>query len=323
MAGFRTAALTALALFAVVACQSRSASDGGGDAGDAGNSGPPDSGPPDSGPLDSGQCETNCVFVSEQRLFVDGVSGIDGPCCCGSQTSPCRTITHSMALIQDAGVTDVEIRASNSDGSELWTAPEVWPLTLSNGVTLTAPNLLFNPTTPDQLGNMVAFNLNYLLPGEPDLEVTIQGDPFNAGSFIMIGLPTNDAGMSPATIAILNSYSGGRRLRVSNAWIHDHGTGISLGQGATLTLGPLPVTIGTRDGLADIGLFGYGGEGILAYGSNAISDEGTSTLQIDSHGTEIDLYGESTTLSSSTDPASAVRRTRDSLAPIGIRLRVC
>ncbi len=245
--------------------------DGGSDGGDAGGNGGADAG-----------CQGGCRLRSEQQVFVDGISGVDA-CCCGPSASPCQSITYAMGEVQDAGVVSVEILASNSDGSSEWVAPESWPISLSNGVTLTAPKISFNP--PASLPT--AFLLEPREPGDADLEVTIQGDPYVPGRDVRIGVPPPDAGVSNATTAI--RANAGRRLRISNAWIHDHGYGLELASGTTLTIGPLPVAIGSNDGLLDPAIAGYGGEGIRTLGASQITDEGNSTLRIDAHAVDISL----------------------------------
>jgi hypothetical protein len=191
-----------------------------------------------------------------------------------------------MGLIGASQARRVNIFAFNSDGSPAWSAPETWPIPIGMGITLTAPNIYFNPPTPS-----IAFQADGTFGGI-DLPVTLQGDPAIPGDYIHIGVPLpGNASQSFAKVAVENGHvSPGWYvpLSISNAWLQTEGTGIGIDiSGGSLTLGPLPVHIGSNDGRSNASQ-GYAGllcsSGLTPV---AITDEGNGPLQIDSQDTDM------------------------------------
>jgi hypothetical protein len=262
------------------------------------DSGWQDSGPPDSGPFDSGAPDASCVpptafgcfFQPGQEVWVDGFGGADdaGACCCGTTSLPCQTLTYTMATIADGGTVDIQIHAYLSDGGAVWHAPEAWPIHLGLGVTLTAPDVWFSPSPS---GSFVGLDVFGVYPYSPTdgSRVTIQGDPLDAGHFIVIGLPL-DAGTSSHSTVLsavgdppFASVFSGLPLQLSNVWLQGDTYTFVAGYEAIVTLGPLPVHLGSLLGAYPVH---EAEEGIDCYFAT-IQDIGSQVLQIDSQGFDI------------------------------------
>jgi hypothetical protein len=88
---------------------------------------------------------TCCGLANGAQMDVDGASGDDTQVCCGSEASPCMTLTHAMQLIDEAQAQNVVITATY-DGNEsgVWDPPaEVYPIVLGWGVELSIYGIAF------------------------------------------------------------------------------------------------------------------------------------------------------------------------------------
>jgi hypothetical protein len=168
-------------------------------------------------------------------LYVDGASGNDATSCCGAQATPCRTITHALDLIWNANGRGVVVHAFNSDGSQAWGPSEVPHLGL--GVTLEAPGILF----------VGGFQVYGYTPDDTD-EVTIRGtaaNPIHIGCFdypnggAACGTTAIDDGVNnrPALPLVVSGVSITERLIGPGSY----NVGMTIGSGASVTLGPDPV----------------------------------------------------------------------------------
>jgi hypothetical protein len=272
-----------------------------------------DSGLPDAGVSDAGDGGAACILTrpcvveSNQDLYVDGFAGQDGPCCCGSVDRPCHTLAGAMQLILAANANSVVVHAFNSDGSPEWTTDETWPVSLCHGVTLRAPGVYFNDPAATCQGDTCACTIGFCATACDDsdvLPVALEGDDEVDGGYVNIGIPypVTDAGATPGgsdsfNVAVTSNpwgngacacpeLDGGRQitqslpLRLSHAWIN--GAANSILVSADLTLGPLPVHVGSWDGRSGVtgeaGLLCANFEGLPI----ALQDEGSHVLQVDS-----------------------------------------
>ena len=260
-----------------------------------------DSGNPDAG--DAGACliEDPCPVSPGGELFVDSVDGSDGPCCCGSQARPCRTLTHATQMIGAVRAESVTIHALNGDHSLVWNAPEAWPVTLSLGTHLEAPDIYF---VYYDGGGPFAFCAS-AWDADDSLEVAITGAEVPDGGLLHVQVPPDGnypdyALMFTAAIAAGNQTFGPNcaipdggatvPVRVSNVWVNGEMEGIFLGPGGALTLGPYPVWVGGQGAnlgqlAGSYGLFCRGG---LANPSS-IQDVGTQVLHVDSYAQDLSV----------------------------------
>jgi hypothetical protein len=231
----------------------------------------------------SGSCCT--ALPPGVDFYVDGYAGLDTGCC-GSSSSPCNTLTRAMDRLSSAGtggVSGATIHAFNSDHSLDWTAPERWPVHLGLGVTLVAPKLYFDVSTP---GNAVFKVFGY---SASDLApVTVEGDPAQNGVFTHVGFPANNVDNPNSGAAFDCGAAPPVPLNLSNAWLYGTSNAVIIGAGASVTVGPLPVTIGTN-GLQRPLLAGATGircQGLPGQPAE-LSDQGAGSLRIDCQTTAI------------------------------------
>ena len=173
-----------------------------------------------------------CCPTLGSAVSVDGSSGVDGPCCGSSASNACLTIGQAMANVVAAGQSSVTLEASLAAGTTDWGAPESWPITLSNGVTLHAPDIFFAGSGSNDL---------FLTSGAL-LTVTIQGD---LGHPVNVGL--NSQYQASSTAHAL-TVAGGSSLLLQDVWVGGQ-VGIEVGTAGVaaghLNLGPDPVVIGS------------------------------------------------------------------------------
>jgi hypothetical protein len=247
----------------------------------------------DAGPSDGG-CfppEPNgCFFGPGEEVWVDGYGGTDSSaCCCGTPEFPCQTLTHVMAIASDGGTVGIQIRAFLSNGGVVWPAAESWPIHFGLGVTVTAPDIYFAPPPAPENSNAWGAFWVYPYSSSDVYAVTFQGDPADPDRPIRIGLPI-DAGLnsvSSATIAISDppphTWNRGLSLNLNNVWVQGEVVAISVDGDALLTLGPLPIHIGSNNGLYPVNDDNVGIDCYFA----TVRDIGSYVVQIDSQATDI------------------------------------
>jgi len=251
-----------------------------------------DSGTPDAGCMPAGS--GGCFFQAGQEVWVDGLGGTDdaGACCCGTVDVPCQTLTYVMAAIGAGRTLGVTIHAYLSDGGADWPAPESWPISLYLGVKLEASEVYFN--YPPSGDTSTAFTI-YQWDSEDTSQVVLEGSEQVDGGYLHIGIPVDGGPWgSVNTIApnfayaIRNGWGVNAQpahnpvpLQLSHLWIDGQINGISLGSGGALTLGPLPVHVGTWGQQANVA----GNAGLVCSADpgfpSTISDVGANVLQID------------------------------------------
>jgi len=261
------------------------------------DSGPSDSGSPDAGCTPAGAA--GCFFESGQEVWVDGFAGVDdaGACCCGTTDVPCQSLTHVMAIIGAGRTTGVVVHAYLSDGRGDWPVQESWPVSLYLGVKVEAPDIFFN--YPQGGDTSTAFTI-YQWDPEDTSQVVLEGAEQADGGYLHIGIPIDGGPWGPITTvapnfanAVLNGWGinlqrddGGPILRalplqLSHLWLNGNLAAIALGTGGALTVGPLPVHVGSWQQQANVG----GNYGILCSSDpgqpSTIADVGPNVLQID------------------------------------------
>jgi hypothetical protein len=238
--------------------------------------------------------EDPCPVTSGGDLFVDSVGGLDGPCCCGSQARPCRSLTQATMMIGAVRAENVTVHAFNSDRSPLWAAPEAWPVLLYLGVQLEAPDIDFLSLDGGVEDGFCAVAWD----DADDLEVAITGAETPDGGLLCIQIPLDGGGYGPAERLIGNAIEVGRcdtyvgvgtvPLRVSNVWLNGGYMGMDVGPDAFVTLGPNPVWIGNRGVYAggntsEVGVYCSGSVGEPA----VVRDTGSDVVHIDSSVTDL------------------------------------
>jgi hypothetical protein len=176
------------------------------------DSGQVDAGNADDGGDDGGAClvEDPCPVTPGGDLYVDGVGGANGPCCCGDADHPCKTLTRAMQLIGAVRAEGVTLRAYNSNRAIVWTASETWPVALFLGTHLEAPNIDFVGNADTAGFCAVAWD------AEDTLEVAITGaEGPDGGPLMAIGEP--DAGNDTAALFASAISSGDTRAHLINA----------------------------------------------------------------------------------------------------------
>jgi hypothetical protein len=162
---------------------------------------------------------------------------------------------------------------------------------------LIAPGISFNPPK----GSCVSGFCSLACDNADSLPVVLEGDEDPDGGYLEIGIVTEDGGTtffdtvfsSPDTYQtqcpVCQLPDGGTLgrpvpLRISHAWLSGSDKAIDIGPGADVTLGPLPVHIGSWNGRThQVGTDGIDCGGAVDQPAH-LRDEGSQTLQIDSQG---------------------------------------
>ena len=85
-----------------------------------------------------------CSFYSSSTIQVDGTQGVD-QACCGSApgAGACATIAYAAALAVDTGDMPMTLAVANPPNGKDWIADQ-YPITLGQGLVLSAPGLFFS-----------------------------------------------------------------------------------------------------------------------------------------------------------------------------------
>jgi hypothetical protein len=182
-----------------------------------------------------------------------------------------------------------------------WTGTETWPVQLSLGVTLHAPDIFFAPR-----GQTGAFVLQSSGPADQST-VTIEGDS-TTSTYCYVGFDSKGAHSDGTTVAVDDSLGPNRALPLALNWVWMNGsqTGLDIGPGATVTatvqaggalstnlVGGFPGTAATPSGTTGIhcrGQFGFpatfGGEITVSHQSTDVmaEDSCSATFNLSSFG---------------------------------------
>jgi hypothetical protein len=203
-----------------------------------------------------------------------------------------------MQLVRALGVPGFDlVVAGSADGTDIdWVAPELWPIRLSLGVTLIAPNVHFVPPSGSP---STAFVINSTAPSDT-ARIQILGQP---GAPVVVGIDVAGRNLQSTSIAIDDgdTENGGHNLPLvlQDVWLNATQVGLRIGPGADVSVGNT-VAIGSTyvSYLAGQTTPVKGSTGILCAGnSNALASLSAlvpsySTLTVDSQTTrDIDAEG--------------------------------
>jgi hypothetical protein len=203
---------------------------------------------------------------------VDGTLGIDRPCCgSGKGAGACASIAYAAGLATGSGVMPTTLAVANPPNGKDWVGDK-FPITLGQGVILSAPGLffstswvdggrLFSVTNPQQTGNPAPTVIEGSAAAPIHMGYDSQGNTI-AG--------TLDIDVAGATLNLLNA-----ELRASPAVGLGNETGIQVAAG-TLSLG--------SDGLGGNGTVwighpdaALGNVGIHCTTGGVVTDQGATT----------------------------------------------
>ncbi len=188
------------------------------------------------------------ALANGANMYVDGKLGANTNCC-DSASTPCLTITYAMKQIAAAGATGVTINAAwNADPSVRadW-APataETYPIHLGYGVTVKAPGIFFTPAAPVNGAAAVdAFDV-YAYKGGDTGAVTIEG---TSTDYMFIGFDSKQKNLTGTAVAVNSAPANDTAvpLTLNKVWLNGQTEALNLGAGATVSLGPSKVIVGS------------------------------------------------------------------------------
>jgi hypothetical protein len=142
-----------------------------------------------------------CPFYPANTIQVDGTKGVDSACCgAGTGASACATIARAATNAAGTGVMPMTLAVANPPNGKDWVA-DPFPITLGEGLILSAPGLYFSAPSVD------------------------------AGVLFLVTNPIQDAGPAPTVI----EGAAGAPIHVGfdSNWNQAHGlTGIAVTQAA-------------------------------------------------------------------------------------------
>jgi hypothetical protein len=200
-----------------------------------------------------------------------------------------------MELVTAGRVVAVTIHASSGQDGGEWTAGEAWPVHLSLGVTVRAPDVFFVAPHLDSGLSVDAFLIQQF-DALDESTVTIEGDPNPDGGYVHIGIPVGGESLTDVFDVGIADYKSDSLagltplpVVVSHAWIQANAAAVWVGPYGALTVGPNPVHVGTWDGR--VSRTGGGAVGLacqgLPWAPAYVADVGGAPLQIDSQTTGI------------------------------------
>jgi len=229
-----------------------------------------------------------CAGYPGKILEVDGVQGVDQPCCGSARGSAaCATIAYSVQLAGKSTVQGLTIHVANPPNGLDWTA-DAFPIQLSFGVTLSAPGLYFSYPPPVALDASVLHiapfgsetTTSAVVEGSATQPITVGADSKGATSAAGAAIKVD----SPMTLFLLNASIQNADCCSSGPFYSIEITGIAVSGGATLTLGTDGnggsgvVLIGSADNGAQ------GEPGIYCAGTDSqhlavVNDQGSQALR--------------------------------------------
>jgi hypothetical protein len=181
-------------------------------------------------------------------VYVDGKLGADTNCCDTAATA-CQTITFAMKQIAAAGATGVTISAAwdASPKTRADWAPsngETYPIHLGYGVTLKAAGIFFTPAVPKAGNSGVDVFDVYAYNAKDTGTVTIEGTSVD---YALIGFNSTQTNLTGTTIAVNTGVANETAvpLTLEKVWLNGQTEALNVGPGATVSLGPSPVLIGS------------------------------------------------------------------------------
>jgi hypothetical protein len=171
-------------------------------------------------------------IVGGTSLAINNGSGNDTGCCGYGTAGPCLTLTRGMQLVSgtnswDAG-TIVTLNAFINDGGGNWTG-ETYPVSLSWGVTLSAPGIYFN----DIGGNAELFDVILGAGESAGNQVTLGIANVALNDQVVIG---SDNLGTVTTDPIVINIEANQTLNVLNAQVYEKASGIGINVQNTASL---------------------------------------------------------------------------------------